>query len=45
MGVQGRVKQAIKTLKHPHLWRSPKRPLTQYWKLFFDSQLLGLLNP
>jgi len=25
MGVQGQVKKAIKTLKHPHLWRPPKR--------------------
>jgi len=24
MGVQGRVKKAIKTRKHPHLWRPPQ---------------------
>ena len=33
MGVQGRVKKAIKMRKHPHLWRPPKK--TQNWKNFF----------
>ena len=31
--VQGREKKGIKTLKHSHMWRPPKK--TQNWKMFF----------
>ena len=35
IGVQGRVKQALKTLKHPHLWRPPKRTSNPKTEIFF----------
>jgi len=45
MGVKGQVKQAIKTLKYPHLGRPPKRTPNPKLKTFFDSSIELLLNP
>jgi len=38
MGVQGRVKKAIKMRKHLHLWRPPKKTQNPKLKKFFLTQ-------
>ena len=46
--IDGRPRPSKLGHKNPktlHLWRPPKRTLTQNWNFFFDSELLDLLNP
>jgi len=44
-GRPGQCKVGHKNVKTPQLWHPPKRTPNPKLKIFFDSELLDLLNP